>query len=125
MISWSKPLSQATNVSVESIDAGFRHRIQILKEVPTKGPQFTKGCAVTEEVVVGSMEGRMGSRNKTKWGERDYTDEAISLFNHLKPLMNLWRALMSALDTEFKSSKKPLPRVLNLLRAVQLQRRRR
>ena len=27
--------------------------------------------------------------NKTKIGEHDYTDEALALFNHLKPLMNL------------------------------------
>ena len=33
--------------------------------------------------------------------ERDYNDEALALLNHLKPLMNLWRALMSALDTEY------------------------
>ena len=38
--------------------------------------------------------------------------------------MNLWRALKSSFDTEFKSSKKPLPRFLNLNlpRAGQLQR---
>ena len=34
--------------------------------------------------------------------------------NQPKPLIDLWRALMSALNTEFKRSKKPLPRVLNL-----------
>ena len=40
--------------------------------------------------------------NKTKRGGRDYTDESLALFNHRKPLMNLWRALVSALDTELK-----------------------
>ena len=47
-------------------------------------------------------------KNKIKKGEHDYTVETLTLFNHLKPLMNLWRALMSALDTEFKPSMKPL-----------------
>ena len=57
------------------------------------------------------------TKTKPKNGERDYTDEALIV---LKPLMNLWRALMSTLDTEFKPSKKPLPRALNpnLLRAA-------
>ena len=57
-------------------------------------------------------------------GERDYTDEALAHLNYLKPLKNLWRALMSALDKEFKHLKKPLQSVLNLnlLRAGQLQR---
>ena len=57
-------------------------------------------------------------------GERDYTDEALAILNQLKLLMNLWRALMSVFDIEFKPSKKPLPRVfnLNLLRTGQLQR---
>ena len=40
-------------------------------------------------------------RNKKK-GERDYADKALAL---LKLLMNLWRALISALDTEIKSLK--------------------
>ena len=31
---------------------------------------------------------------KTNKVERNYTDEALALLNHLKPLMNLWRALM-------------------------------
>ena len=63
--------------------------------------------------------------NKTKIGEHDYTDEALALLNHLKPLMNLWRALMLALDIELKLSKQPPKMVLsfNLLRAGQLQRR--
>ena len=51
---------------------------------------------------------------KTKRGECDYTDEALAILKHLKLLMDPWRALMSALDTEFKPSKKPLPKVLNL-----------
>ena len=60
------------------------------------------------------MKGRMGSKGitqikKTKRGERDYTDEALALLNHLKP--NLW--IMSVLM---------VPN-LNLLRAGQLQRR--
>ena len=58
--------------------------------------------------------------NKTKRVERDYTDEALNYIENylenydLKPLMNLWRALMSALDTEFKSSRRHLLIVLNL-----------
>ena len=48
-------------------------------------------------------------QNKTKRREPEYNDEALALFIHLKPLMNLWRALMSALDREFEPSKKPLP----------------
>ena len=44
--------------------------------------------------------------------ERNYNLEDLALFSHLKLLMNLWRALILALDTEF-----------NLLRAGQLQRR--
>ena len=43
-------------------------------------------------------------QNKTEKG--DYTDEALALLNHLKPVMNLWRALMLALDMKFKTSKK-------------------
>ena len=59
--------------------------------------------------------------NKTKSGERD---EALALLNHLQPLLDLRRALMSALDTEFKSSKNPLRvLILNLLRAGQFQSR--
>ena len=30
--------------------------------------------------------------NETKMGERDYTDEALTLLKQLKLLMNLWRA---------------------------------
>ena len=41
-------------------------------------------------------------KKKTKRGERHYTNEVLALLNYLKPLMNLWRALMTAL--EFKSS---------------------
>ena len=54
-----------------------------------------------------SRKGRMGSGRltQTKERERDYTNEDLALLSHLKPPMNLWRALMSALDTEFKSSK--------------------
>ena len=60
----------------------------------------------------------------SKNGEREYTDEALALFNQPK-IMNLWRALMSALDTEFKLFKKILSRVLNLNlpRTGQLHRR--
>ena len=60
-------------------------------------------------------------KQNNKWGEHDYTDAALALLNRLKPLMNLCGALMLALDTEFKPSKKPLIRVLNLLRSEQLQ----
>ena len=74
----------------------------------------------------GEWEAEELHRPKTnqKGAECDYTDEALALLNHLKPIMNLWRALMSALDTKFKPLKKPFPRVLNLnfLRAGQLQR---
>ena len=48
--------------------------------------------------------------NETRKGEGNYTDEASALLNHLKPLKNLWRVLMLALDTEFKSSKGLLPK---------------
>ena len=41
------------------------------------------------------------TENKTKRGERDYTDVALTL-NHLQPLLNLWSALMWALDSKFK-----------------------
>ena len=64
--------------------------------------------------------GEIKQTKKTKRGERKYTDIALALLNHLKLLMNLWRALISPLDTEFKSSKKTLLREfkLNLLRAM-------
>ena len=77
-----------------------------------------------EEVGKGEWEAEDFHRpNKTKREERDYTDEALALLKHLKPLMKLCGVLMLALDIEFKSLKKPLPRVLNLnlLRARQLQ----
>ena len=72
-----------------------------------------------------NWEKRMGSGgitqiiNKTKMRERDYTDEALALLNHIKLLMKLSRALISALNTELKHLKKPLLSVLNfnLLRA--------
>ena len=44
--------------------------------------------------------------NQSKRAERDYTNEALALLNHIKAVMNLWKALMSALNTEFKSSNK-------------------
>ena len=44
-------------------------------------------------------------RNQTKKDERHYTNEVLTLLNHLKLLMNLWKALIFALDTEFKPSK--------------------
>ena len=53
------------------------------------------------------------TQTETRKGERDYTDEALTLFNHPKPLM-------TALDTEFNSLRSLN---LNLLRAGQLQRR--
>ena len=31
------------------------------------------------------------TKTKRKKGEGDYTDEALALLNHSKPLMNLWR----------------------------------
>ena len=64
----------------------------------------------------------LGRPNKTKRRESDNTNEALALLKHLKLLMNLWKTLISAIDTEFKPSKKPLPRVanLNLLRTEQL-----
>ena len=70
------------------------------------------------------MESRKLTQTKhiTKREERDYLDKVLALLNHLKPLMNLWRALISALDIEFEPSKRPLARVLNLLRAGQIQR---
>ena len=49
-----------------------------------------------------------------------YTDKTLALLHQPKLLMNSWRALMSAFDTEFKHSKKSLP---YLLRAWQLQKR--
>ena len=74
-----------------------------------------------EEVGKGEWEAEeLHSPNQTKKGERNYADEAPAFPNLLKLLINLWRALMSALDTEFKSSKKSLLKVLNLnlLRAL-------
>ena len=51
--------------------------------------------------------------------ERDFINEVLTLLNQLIPIIYLWKALMSALVTVFKPSKKPLPTVfnLNLLRA--------
>ena len=47
-----------------------------------------------EEVGKGEWEAKDLHRpNKTKREERDYTYEALELFNHLQPLMNLCRAL--------------------------------
>ena len=46
--------------------------------------------------------------------ERDCNDEALALLNQPKLLMNLWRALKSALDTEFKASKKSIKRMKRL-----------
>ena len=54
------------------------------------------------------------TKTKTKRGERDCTDEVLALLNNHKALMNLWRALISALETESKPLKKPLPRVFNI-----------
>ena len=39
--------------------------------------------------------------NEMKRGKRDFTNEDLALPNHLRLLMNLWKALISALDTEF------------------------
>ena len=36
---------------MESLDVGYWHGIQKFKEVPAKGPQLTKGWAVTEKVI--------------------------------------------------------------------------
>ena len=66
---------------------------------------------------------RTQTKQNTKRGECDYTDEAPAPLNQPKLIMNLWRALMSALDTEFRLSKKALQRILKLPRALQLQRR--
>ena len=50
-----------------------------------------------EEVGKGELEAdNWHGPNKTKRRARDYTDEALALLNHLKPLMNLWKALKSA-----------------------------
>ena len=51
--------------------------------------------------------------------------DTLVLHNQLNRFMNLCQALMLALYKEYKSSKKPLPRVLNLnvLRAGEVQRR--
>ena len=38
---------------------------------------------------------RSNYTHQKKIGQRDYTDEALVLLNHFRPLMNLWRALMS------------------------------
>ena len=45
--------------------------------------------------------------------ERDNTLEALVLLRQLKLIRYLWRGIMLALDTEFKSLKKPLPKVFN------------
>ena len=66
--------------------------------------------------VKNGKQGNYTDQYKTKRGERDYTDEALALLKHIKPLMNLWTALMTTLDTEFKPIKKPLPRLINLQR---------
>ena len=61
----------------------------------------------------------MGSGDiaKTKQkGERDYSDETLAHLNQAKLLINLWRALMSALDTEFKPAKKPQPQLTYMQR---------
>ena len=69
--------------------------------------------------IEGSRKGRMRScgiiqaKQNTKRREHNFTYEALALLNHLKLLMNLWRDLISALDREFKTSKKPLLRILN------------
>ena len=39
------------NEAMESLNVGFRHRIQTLKKTSDKGPQLTKGWAVTEMVL--------------------------------------------------------------------------
>ena len=63
-----------------------------------------------------SRKGRTGSGGTTqnkqnKKRKTHYTDEDLALLNRPKLLMDLWIALMSALDTEFKPSKKPLSRL--------------
>ena len=115
------------------------HRSQIRNEPSAKGPQLqlTKGWAVTEKMLDSlqllrietypaidrpgspsatySEGGKIGKRKAKR--ERDCTEEALAHLNQLKLIRSLWRALVSAFDTEFKPSKKPLLRVPNLLRA--------
>ena len=45
--------------------------------------------------------GEIAQTRHNRKGERDYTNEALAPLNQPKLLMNLLRALMSALDTEF------------------------
>ena len=53
---------------------------------------------------------------KEEWETEELQNPTnLATLNQLKLIMNLWRALKSALDTEFKTSKKPLPRVFNLI----------
>ena len=42
--------------------------------------------------------------NKITREERYYTDEVLVFFNNFKLLMDLWRALISTLETEFKEA---------------------
>ena len=58
---------------------------------------------------------QMGSGETTPNKTKQNTGKALAFLNHLKPLMNLCRALMLTLDTEFKKSKKLLRGFLNLL----------
>ena len=51
---------------------------------------------------------------QTHKGEHDYSNEDLALINQPKLIMNLWRTLMFALDTEFNPTMKPLPKVFNL-----------
>ena len=53
----------------------------------------------------------------------NYTDEALASLKKPKLLMNLWRALISALGTEFKLTGKALHVVLNLSEVGQIQKR--
>ena len=53
-------------------------------------------------------------QKRQKRGERDYTHKALVSLNELK-VMNLWRVLKSALDIEFKLSKKDKTRILYLV----------
>ena len=42
-------------------------------------------------------------------GERYYIDESLALLNYLKPVMNLWKVLISALEEA--SAKGPQPQL--------------
>ena len=67
-----------------------------------------RGDRKTKVEEVGKREWEAGDLhrpNKTKREERDYTDEALALLNHLRPLMNL--SLMKLLTQNSNPQRSP------------------